>query len=285
MKYFFLFTLLLLSIPVFAQKEGAFSGHYYGNKAKLGELEFINDSLYRVAFYFYGVGRQEYDTGYYRKNKDTIFLNSMEKTAFEFIENYYVKNDYIDSPERYPNVIFPGNFFISHFRRGYKLSFLQKIINPVIPQKRCRSREKYYSFIGDEFRHVALDTIDSVLIFPNGVYSEDILIIDSPEGVKRRIMVPPEWNPRIGMTYIRIKDNKCHRVYLNNFPLLIRRGKLKPCSQESNKRCFIDNGFFFPEMSDKRPDESYFRYSRYFYYCPYRGLIGFRHFNYGNNNL
>lgn len=270
-----------MSIAVFAQKKESFSGHYYGNKSKLGELEFINDSLYRVAFYFYGVGWQEYDTGYYRKKDDTIFLTSMEKTAFELIEDYYVKNDYIDCPERYPNVIFPRTFLISHYTRGYKLSFLQKLFNPVIPQNRCRSRDKYYSFIGDEFRYVGLDTTDRVLIFPNGVFPEDILIIDSPEGVKRRIMVPQKWNPRIGITYLRIKDDKCHRVYLNNFPLLIGRGKLKPCSPESNKRCFVDNGFFFPEMSDKRPDESYFRYSRYFYYCPYRGIIGFRHFDYG----
>ena len=114
-----------MSIAVFAQKEESFSGHYYGNKSKLGELEFINDSLYRVAFYFYGVGWQEYDTGYYRKKDDTIFLTSMEKTAFELIEDYYVKNDYIDCPERYPNVIFPRTFLISHYTRGYKLSFLQ----------------------------------------------------------------------------------------------------------------------------------------------------------------
>lgn len=269
-------------VALFAQNQKTFTGHYYGNKKKLDELEFINDSMYRVAFYFYGVGWQEYDTGYYRRNMDTLFLSSRESSAFELLEKYYVKNDYTDCPERYPNIVFPRTFLISKYRKGDKLSLPQKIINPFFPQKRCKSREKYYNFISDEFRYVGLDTVDNVLIFPNGLYPEDILVIDGPEGVKRRVMAPSRWKPEIGLTYIKIKDNKYDRVYLDNFPLLIRGKKLKPCDKEVNRKCFIDNGFYFPEMSDKRPGNEYFRYSRYFYFCPYRGMIGFIHFKYGN---
>src|SRR5574344_2445878 len=66
---------------------------YYGTN-KLGRLEILNDSLYSVSFY--ALNEITYvDTGTYKRNNDTILLNSKVKRPFEVID----RNEEYDFPK------------------------------------------------------------------------------------------------------------------------------------------------------------------------------------------
>ena len=87
------------------------------------------------------------------------------------------------------------------------------------------------------------------------------------------------------LTFIKKIDDYPYRVYLDNFPLLLRKNKLIPCNSNANRLCLIENGFVFPEMDTTTPTPSptndIFKYVKYCYPAPYRGLIGFNFFHYG----
>jgi len=276
-----LFLLFIISpLFVFSQNK-SMSKQYYGNKKGLGELEFLNDTMYRAAFYFNIVGIQEYDTGYYRVNEDTVFLSSKSENALIALP-YYERTCLGDaSVENDKNVADAQCYSVTVFRKHGKLSVWQKIANPFRKQKEYKSKERHYSFLMHMYRHIRLDTVDSILILPFCAYPEDILVVETPDGYSKRIMIPADWHAMGGTTFIKLNDEKPFRVYLDDFPLLIKKNRLKPCSKEANHKCYINNGFVFPEMSVNKPPAYIFRHSVYYYYSPYRGFIGLAGFKYG----
>ena len=86
----------------------------------------MNDSLYRISFFFLGIEQQEYDTGYYHIRKDTLFLCSKKKTSFEQLLDFDVKLDYLDSIEEYDNLVFSRDYLVKKYHRYRKYSFFQK---------------------------------------------------------------------------------------------------------------------------------------------------------------
>jgi len=60
--------------------------HYYATD-KTGELELINDTQYVISFYSLA-NLIFYDTGFYAKNKDTLFLTSSRQFRYSISESF-----------------------------------------------------------------------------------------------------------------------------------------------------------------------------------------------------
>ncbi|MBQ9313363.1 MAG: hypothetical protein IJ213_10030 [Bacteroidales bacterium] len=235
MKKNLILTLLLFSVQLL------FSQSYYG-KDDFGRLEFINDSNYVVSFYSHAEGLF-FDTGTYYKIKDTIFLNSMKKEAFVFEEVDEKDNIYMDSANGCDYNLMMKFFYLKN--KKYEMS------------KECTGSLIYY------------DNINKEIKTPFSVHKDDIVVIFDGMIYKRFIPRPSKEYPDYPGTdsyRIKIVDDKDDRVYLNDFPLLIRGNKLIPIDKNKNYDCWVNNGFYFPKMkrNEKRrkreaETENYYR--------------------------
>jgi len=206
---------------------------YYGTN-KLGRLEIINDSLYSASFY--GLNEIIFiDTGTYRRNGDTIWLNSIVKRPFEIVDR---SNEH--SPTWNCN-----NYMIkqyANFKNKYKLV------------------QEYTAY------NIYVDTINNQLIcswMPSN--GSDILVIKDGFIYKRF----RKTGKSTQFFTIRILDDKMDRIYFDDFPLLIKGEKLIPIDKEKNEQCWIDNGFYFPKMKKANKEKEY-----NCFIIGYRGLRG-----------
>jgi hypothetical protein len=208
---------------------------YYGTN-KLGRLEILNDSLYSVSFY--ALNEITYvDTGTYKRNNDTILLNSKVKRPFEVIDR--------DEEYDFPKTC--NRLFIKHyidFKKGWQLVY------------------EYNA------SHMFFDSINNQLIC-NWMPSDslDILVI-SNSFIYRRLR---KTGVRTQFFTIKFLDdkNKMDRIYFDNFPLKIKGNKLIPIDKKKNEQCWVDNGFYFPKMKKSNTKKEYDRII-----VSYRGLRG-----------
>lgn len=201
--------------------------HYYATD-KTGELEFINDTQYVISFY--GLTNLIfYDTGFYAKNKDTLFLTSSRQFRYSISESF-------DTAElsEYKATTFLIKRFAYWAGEG-KIRLIERI-----EKKGYRNNDK--DIIYSEVEFIPGDIL---VIYDNWIY--------------RRFKVSEEcilnYNPRLTRTlsagWIEIERDKEDRIYLDHFPLLIRKGKLIPIDKEMVYSCYLLNGFVFPTMDTK----------------------------------
>ena len=203
-----------------------FAQSFYGVNG-LGQMELINDSLYCVSFYAYGI-LDFCDTGTYYKKDDTIYLNSATKQNFEFItEEKKVTNRNL-------------NLFSEYTVKIYR-----------------KDKEDEYRFIYETIIPLChYDSIKKELFASVSVCNGDIVVVESFSPYKyRRFMVATPQKYKSYKLRFRISDDKIDRVYFNNFPLLKAENKLVPINDDKNFHCWVDNGFFFPTMELKTKKE------------------------------
>lgn len=212
---------------------------YYYGEGDFGELVIKDDSMYFVSFYDMPPEPLclSYDTGFYYRIGDTLFLNSVCKRKYEIIEcseqDTAIKqcnSDYIVKLYRMSN----GNY--------YQINEFCSVQNP---------NNEAELFIGG-----------------HSFYRNDLIVIGY-WGIGERFRVGEELP--YGNYKIRILDNDIRekRIYLDEFPLLIKGKKLIPMDERKNKECWINNGFYFPAMKKEKKRDKYKVIGLW-----YRGVIG-----------
>lgn len=212
---------------------------YYYGEGDFGELVIKDDSMYFVSFYDMPPEPLclSYDTGFYYRIGDTLFLNSVCKRKYEIIEcseqDTAIKqcnSDYIVKLYRMSN----GNY--------YQINEFCSVQNP---------NNEAELFIGG-----------------HSFYRNDLIVIGY-WGIGERFRVGKELP--YGNYKIRILDNDIRekRIYLDEFPLLIKGKKLIPIDKMKNKECWINNGFYFPAMKKEKKRDKYKVIGLW-----YRGVIG-----------
>lgn len=223
MKNRILIIEFLLVIVMFLNFNTLRSQTYYG-KNDLGRLEFINDSIYVASFYNYNE-MKFYDTGTYHKIGDTLFLNSKVKLPFVLEE--------VDREEGFTNGN-DGNYLIKFF------------------WKPPEAKGHYQMSIECFGRSIFYDSINNELKCPVSIYNNDVIVIFDGFIYKRF----KAKTPYRGYNHYKIKitDDKWDRIYLDEFPLLIKKNKLIPIDKNKNEDCWVNNGFYFPSMIYRSKD-------------------------------
>lgn len=200
---------------------------YYGKNNK-GNMELLNDSMYTVRFYTeFGIDHiyQYPDTGYYKKNGDTIFLLSKPRNSFE--------------------VIVPEQQQISK-NTGY----------PILTKKYSfNDRKKEYELVYESWYEI-FDTLNQQIVYNDFYVSKDcILVINIGGSYSFRL----KW--KLDATFfftLKLLDQKFIRpVFLDEFPLIIKGNKLIPINKEKNEQCWVDNGFYFPIMRKSKKEKEF----------------------------
>ena len=208
-KVFILTICIIFSSIIFAQT--------YNGKNDLGKLEIINDSIYVASFYNYNE-MKFYDTGTYHKIGDTLFLNSEVKLPFVLEE--------VSKEEGYETESGNDLYHVIKF-----FSKTQKMPNRYIMIHELAGYCIFYDSMNNELKcQMPLDDGNIVVIY---------------DGIYKRFKVKGNYK------YYKIKimdDNKMDRIYLDNFPLLIKKNKLIPIDKNKNEDCWVNNGFYFPTM-------------------------------------
>ena len=222
---------------------------YYG-KNNLGKLELINDSVYVASFY----NENEiifYDTGSYYKIGDTLFLNSEVKTPFILEE--------VSRGEGYDIEKEGGDIY-------HIIKFFAKT-----PENKGR----YQMLIECRGYSIFYDSIKNELQFSGYVSSDEIIVIFDGWMYKRFRPFTYKKNGNVSCSNYKIKiiDDKVDRIYLDNFPLLIKKNKLVPIDKDKNEDCWINNGFYFPTMVRKKDNYTPKPYGTTIRVA-YRGIIG-----------
>ncbi len=238
MKNFFIATMCVIFCNI------VFPQTYYG-KNDFGKLEFINDSMYVASFYSDNA-MIFYDTGTYYKIEDTLFLNSKVKTAFVL--------EKISREEGYKMEDGNGlHYNIKFFSRPPELHGEYQM------DIECVGCCILYDDINKEFKCPVSFCDDIIVIFDGAIYKRFLAKGDHHYGEYK----------------IKITDDKMDRIYLDNFPLQIKKNKLIPIDKNKNEDCWINNGFYFPIMTrkskDYEPDPRHNKTIR----VVFRGIIGF----------
>lgn len=200
-----------------------------------GEMRIIDESRYEISFYSisgvpYDDANDEsrisfYDTGYYRVVKDTIFLSSEKHSWADIVTVYDTSGlDRMDSA-RY-------------------------LIQSLAVNEQGEWREHYKYLVGDVYRKG-----DTLILYCPRFLCRDCIISVFDNKIQRRV-IPDE---KLFLSYrkeksyyIIIYPDKIDRIYLTDFPLLIRGKKLIPLSSYMNFKCFVYNGFVFSQMDQKK---------------------------------
>lgn len=233
----FVFSLVMLFYCVFPQYGNA-QEYYYG-EGNFGELVIKDDSTYSISFYEMPTCSPNifYDIGHYHRIGDTLFLNSVCKKKYELIE--------CSEQEELLNGNCKSRYIIKHYRIQGK---------------------RYYQI--DEWVGIQnCDDPTEVFLGSNFFYEGDLIVI------KYSIY---SYRFRIGKKLpercykIKILDNDVwqEHVYLDEFPLLIRKNKLIPTDKEKNEECWGNNSFYFPKMRKKKKQNKFKVITMW-----YRGLI------------
>ncbi len=210
MKKVFILTIYIIFCNII------FAQTYYG-KNNLGKLEFINDSIYVTSFYTFTEMRF-YDTGTYYKVGDTLFLNSKVKLPFVLEE--------VSREERFET----GS--------GNDINRIIKFFSKDKEMRGCYRMTKECAGYG-----IFYDSINKELKCPVPICNGEVIVVFEC-GIYRRIKA----NGNYKYYKIKIMDDKIDRIYLDNFPLLIKKNKLIPIDKNKNEDCWINNGFYFPTM-------------------------------------
>ena len=206
---------------------------YYGTN-KLGKLKIINDSLYSVSFY--ALNEWTYiDTGTYKRNDDTIWLNSIVKRPFEIVDR---STEY--SPAWNCNRYLIKQY--GNYQNKYRL---------------------VYEYTAP---HIYVDTIRNQLICSWVPSNESDIFVIYDGFIYRRVR---KTGKSTQFFRIRIFDDKMERVYFDEFPLLVKGNKLIPIDKEKNEQCWVDNGFYFPKMKRSNKEKEFNKIL-----ILYRGLRG-----------
>ena len=205
-----------------------FAQHYFARNGS-GELRLIDDYRYEASFYsMSGVdsGRETsfFDTGYYRVRHDTLSLSSATCSW--------------------------ADVFTAYDTSGLKRVDSAQYLIQLMGVNGLGKWHEYYKYIvRDVFRKD--DTI--VLFCPGYLYRNSILSVYDNH-LQRRVIPDESLFFSYGVKknyYIIIYPDNIRRIYLDEFPLLIRGRKLIPIDNDKNFRCFVYNGFFFPKMDQK----------------------------------
>lgn len=199
--------------------------HYYAND-ETGELEFINDTQYVISFYSLA-NLIFYDTGYYTKENDTVFLTSNKQFRYSI----------------------SSEFDTSELKDYEHFSFLLKcFVN--WPEGKIRKFERI------EMKGFRNKEKDIIYAGPTVYIGEVLVVFDN--WIYRRFKVSKEfirdytpWQRTVSNYWLIIERDKEDRIYLDHFPLLIRKGKLIPIDKEMVYSCYLLNGFVFPTMDTK----------------------------------
>lgn len=217
MKNFFIATMCVIFCNI------VFPQTYYG-KNDLGKLEFINDSIYVASFYNLGY-MTCYDTGTYYKIEDTLFLSSKVKAAFVL--------ERISREEEWKKGDGNGlHYNIKIFSRPPELHGEYQM------DIECVGYSIFYDDINKELK-CAVDIYDDIVVIFDGF-------------IYKRFLAKGDHH--YGEYKIKITDDKMDRIYLDNFPLQIKKNKLIPIDKNKNEDCWINNGFYFPTMICKSRD-------------------------------
>lgn len=195
---------------------------YYYGEGDFGELVIKNDSTYSISFYEMPTCSPNifYDIGYYHRIGDTLFLNSVCKRKYELIE----------CSEQEPlNSNCTSRYIIKHYRV---------------------EGERYYQI--DEWVGIQnCDDPTEVFLGSNFFYKGDLIVIKYSV-YSYRFRIGKELPKRYYKIKILDNDVWQEHVYLEEFPLLIRKNKLIPIDKEKNEECWGNNSFYFPKMKKKK---------------------------------
>ena len=231
----FVFSLVMLFSCVFPQYGNA-QEYYYG-KDDFGKLTFMNDSLYCISVYGHNLDGVS-STGFYHRNGDTLFLNSTPKRKYE----------------------------IEEISREDMLKFQHKL-SYLFMKEYIKEGDRYYLW-GEGF--VEYYNEETNEIFISDYYGRTLVVLLN-RGVYDRLKLPTCY--AFHTLFYKIKITKLplldFTVFLDEFPLLIKRNKLIPIDKKKNEDCWVNNGFYFPKMK-KSKDEKPYKVIGYWY----KGLVG-----------
>ena len=110
---------------------------------------------------------------------------------------------------------------------------------------------EHYKYIVNDVFHKG----DTIILYCPRFLCRDCIISVYDNIIQRRI-IP---NEKLFLSYRKEKSyyviiypDKVDRIYLTNFPLLIRGKKLIPLNEYKNFECFVYNGFAIPQMDQKK---------------------------------
>ncbi|MFA5542108.1 MAG: hypothetical protein WC984_10575 [Bacteroidales bacterium] len=210
---------VILFVFVFLYTIQVHSQIYYGEK-DFGRIELLKDSIMTVSF-----AREGYedliDTCYYRIKGDTMFLSSKIKKRYEVEIN----------DKRQPI----GDGF------------------PVLV--------KYYWKTGKGYELVfeylpIYDTVNEQIVF-NGDFpiNEGVILVIYDEINYNRMI----WENGLSkkFTIKKVKNSGLQHVFFDDFPLLVKGGKLIPIDKDKNFLSWVNNGFYFPIMKRAKKEMEY----------------------------
>ncbi len=222
-KFFILIFIFLQNVIIYSQVIGT---NYYG-RGGLGHIEFISDSICTVSFVGDLPSYPLIDTAYYYRNGDTILISTKIKDRYE-IRTYDTQpkfncNDY------------------------------------AIIQDFSKMKSKKNAITSNEI--ISFDTTTNELYFGQYDYEfysswHSILYY---KGYHRLCM----YSCYISSKYYNIVKlmelETDQTIFLNEFPLIIKRNKLKPLSSKEIEcmKFRSDNGFNFPVMKKSKGLKNY----------------------------
>lgn len=205
-----------------------FAQHFVAKDGS-GELNIINENQYEISFYSISGADSEpeasfFDTGYYRISNDTMFLTSKTLTWADIVTTYDT----------------------SRLERLNEASYL-------IQNFGVNLHGKWY----EQYKYIVRDVYrkgDTIVLYCPRFLSRGCILSVYDNYIQRRV-IP---NKRLFFSYqkepsfyVIIYPDNVDRIYLDNFPVLIRGKKIIPIDENKNFECFVYNGFGFPKMDNK----------------------------------
>jgi hypothetical protein len=207
--------------------------HYIAKDGR-GELRIIDESRYEISFFsISGVPCDDpndepktafYDTGYYRVVMDTLFLSSEKQSWADIVTAYDTSGLERMDTARY-------------------------LIQNLAVNGHGKWFEHYKYIVGDVFRKG-----DTIILYCPKFLCRDCIISVYDNIIQRRIIPNEKLFFSYGKEksyYVIIYPDKVDRIYLTNFPLLVRGKELIPFNEHKKFECFVYNGFVFPQMDQR----------------------------------
>ncbi len=232
----FMFKRIIITLFLIFTIINLISQSLYFGKNRFGRLELINDSMGIICINSVGQGLNIYDTIYYRKKNDTMWISTILKERYSI-----VRSDSAIPVLDGPPVIIRRYKKVSNTK--YKI--LQQFILPY-------------------------DTINKQIIFNDlqpPLENGEILFIDLVYGGKFLIDEPYFSLTNSNHFAIRFNDallSKHYFFHLNEFPLKIKKNKLIPISNEAQQWCWIYNNHYFPVMKKAKKEKHFYTFARHF---------------------
>jgi len=228
----FMFKRIILTLFLIFTIINLYSQSLYFGKNRFGRLELIDDSMGIICMNSFGQDSNIYDTIYYRKTNDTMWISTKIKGMYSII----VSDSVIP--------VLDGN--------------------PVIIKRYKKFDNKTY-ILTQQFV-LPFDSINQQIVFNNMQppleYGEILYFCEWPN---KKFLVKKPYLSVIGAKYFSIKFITLYNVshYFNEFPLKIKKNKLIPINNEAQQWCWIYNNYYFPVMKKSKKEKSYYTVAQY----------------------